>query len=115
MKKQINDLLLKMQNGENCIGETANQLLDLFAVSGQAFSSNFNQIYIYIYMSNNITPKQKAIELADKHYSISGITRFSKAYALITVNEIIEALVGCHTEEEYVNYWFNVKSEIEKL
>ena len=32
MKKQINDLLLKMQNGENCIGETANQLLDLFAV-----------------------------------------------------------------------------------
>jgi len=34
MKKQINDLLLKMQNGENCIGETANQLLDLFAVSG---------------------------------------------------------------------------------
>lgn len=33
MKKQINDLLLKMQNGENCIGETANQLLDLFAVS----------------------------------------------------------------------------------
>ena len=33
MKEQINDLLLKMQNGENCIGETANQLLDLFAVS----------------------------------------------------------------------------------
>ena len=32
MKKQINDLLLKMQNGENCIGETANQLLDLFYV-----------------------------------------------------------------------------------
>jgi len=34
MKKQINDLLLKMQTGENCIGETANQLLDLFSVSG---------------------------------------------------------------------------------
>ena len=33
MKKQINDLLLKMQNGENCIGETANQLLELFAIS----------------------------------------------------------------------------------
>lgn len=32
MKKQINDLLLKMQNGENCIGETANQLLDLYNV-----------------------------------------------------------------------------------
>lgn len=32
MKKQINDLLLKMQNGENCIGETANQLLNLYNV-----------------------------------------------------------------------------------
>ena len=34
MKKEVNDLLLKMQTGENCIGETANKLLDLFAVSG---------------------------------------------------------------------------------
>ena len=33
MKKQINDLLLKMQTGENCIGETANELLNLFSVS----------------------------------------------------------------------------------
>jgi hypothetical protein len=33
MKKQINDLLLKMQTGENCIGETANALLNLFSVS----------------------------------------------------------------------------------
>ena len=32
MKKQINDLLLKMQTGENCIGETANHLLNLFDV-----------------------------------------------------------------------------------
>ena len=66
-------------------------------------------------MSKNITPKQKAIELVDKYYSISGMMRFSKAYALITVDEIIKALVGCHTAEEYGNYWFNVKSEIEKL
>tara|TARA_R110000823_G_scaffold167439_2_gene299507 strand:- start:37 stop:318 length:282 start_codon:yes stop_codon:yes gene_type:complete len=29
MKKQINDLLLKMQSGETCIGETANKLFDL--------------------------------------------------------------------------------------
>ena len=35
MKKQINDLLLKMQTGENCIGETANELLNLFSVSQQ--------------------------------------------------------------------------------
>tara|TARA_R110002073_G_scaffold307700_1_gene477435 strand:+ start:287 stop:562 length:276 start_codon:yes stop_codon:yes gene_type:complete len=33
MKKQINDLLLKMQTGENCIGETANKLLDLYSVT----------------------------------------------------------------------------------
>ena len=33
MKKQINDLLLKMQTGENCIGETVNKLLDLYSVS----------------------------------------------------------------------------------
>ena len=29
MKKKINDLLLKMQSGENCIGDTANLLFDL--------------------------------------------------------------------------------------
>ena len=39
MKKQINDLLLKMQTGENCIGDTANQLLDLFAVGGSLLQS----------------------------------------------------------------------------
>ena len=33
MKKRINDLLLKMQNGENCIGETVNELLNLYSVS----------------------------------------------------------------------------------
>jgi len=33
MKKQINDLLLEMQTGKNCIGETANKLLDLYSVS----------------------------------------------------------------------------------
>ena len=33
MKKQINDLLLNMQTGENCISETANKLLDLYRVS----------------------------------------------------------------------------------
>ena len=36
MKKQINDLLLKMQTGENCIGETANKLLDLYSVRHSA-------------------------------------------------------------------------------
>ena len=40
MKKQINDLLLKMQTGENCIGETANKLLDLYSVSLSLFQKN---------------------------------------------------------------------------
>lgn len=33
MKDKINDLLLKMQTGENCIGETANALLNLYSVT----------------------------------------------------------------------------------
>lgn len=48
MKKQINDLLLKMQNGENCIGETANQLLDLFAVSGSLRFSEREVDFAYL-------------------------------------------------------------------
>ena len=40
MKKQINDLLLKMQTGENCIGETANKLLDLYSVRLSLFQKN---------------------------------------------------------------------------
>jgi len=39
MKKQINDLLLKMQTGENCIGETANKLLDLYSVTPRFYVS----------------------------------------------------------------------------
>jgi hypothetical protein len=41
MKKQINDLLLKMQTGENCIGETANELLNLYSVSERLNSIDF--------------------------------------------------------------------------
>jgi hypothetical protein len=35
MKKEINDLLLNMQSGESCIGETANKLFDLKESSKQ--------------------------------------------------------------------------------
>lgn len=35
MKHKINDLLLKMQTGENCIGETSNAFLNLYIVSQQ--------------------------------------------------------------------------------
>lgn len=45
MKKQINDLLLKMQTGENCIGETANKLLDLYIVRVNLPKKNLAKIY----------------------------------------------------------------------
>jgi len=48
MKKQINDLLLKMQTGENCIGDTANQLLDLFVVSGSLRFSESEVDFAYL-------------------------------------------------------------------
>ena len=48
MKEQINDLLLKMQNGENCIGETVNQLLDLFAVRGSLRFSEHEIDFAYL-------------------------------------------------------------------
>ena len=65
-------------------------------------------------MSNNITPKEKAVELVDKHYSISGITRFSKAYALITVDEIIDAIDKSLINSD-IEFFKQVKQEIEKL
>ena len=68
-----------------------------------------------------MTPKEKAEQLIDKHYAISGQPRFSKGYALITVNEVIE-------QWEYINtyladgrgelnpnlkYWYEVKKCVE--
>ena len=47
MKKQINDLLLKMQTGENCIGEPANKLLDLYNVSNSLTSKEAIDYEIY--------------------------------------------------------------------
>ena len=41
MKDKINDLLLKMQIGENCIGETANALLNLNNVSKREMLLDF--------------------------------------------------------------------------
>ena len=48
MKKQINDLLLKMQNGENCVGETANHLWDLFTNSGSLRFSEREVDFAYL-------------------------------------------------------------------
>ena len=71
---------------------------------------------------SEMTPKDKANELVDKFFNITA-TMFladcgrkkAKECAMIAVEEIIDALVGCHTAEEWGNYWNEVKSEIEKL
>ena len=60
MKKQINDLLLKMQNGENCIGETANKLLDLYSVSitlpnkNATICEGYNKAKMQDYQNRNV-------------------------------------------------------------
>lgn len=61
MKKQINDLLLKMQTGENCIGETANKILDLYNVS--ITLSNKDAEFIYSLLPDWV--KNKAPEGLD--------------------------------------------------
>ena len=81
-----------------------------------------------------MTPKEKAIELVDKFYQTTpneawineplGIAKEYKAYnqskecALIAVDEILKAVNN--PDETYlmkhsVNYWTEVKQEIEKL
>ena len=73
-----------------------------------------------------MTPKQKAKELVDKFYSISGYRRFAIGYALICVDEITEILMNLrgefmdlknisYSKTESLEYWQEVKQEIEKL
>ena len=62
-----------------------------------------------------MTPKQKAKQLFDK-YQDAGSKWYvdtTKKYALITVNEIIEA--GKDVDEFADSYWLQVKQEIENL
>ena len=64
-----------------------------------------------------MTPQEKAKELVDKMY---GVTDYqAKQSALVAVDEIIENLVniseGIFTFIYDVEYWQEVKKEIEKL
>jgi hypothetical protein len=61
-----------------------------------------------------MTPKEKAIELVKSCNDLAkdftrgvSMNEFSKQFALFTVNELIK--------ETGSKYWYNVKSEIEKL
>lgn len=79
MKKEINDLLLKMQTGENCIGETANKLLDLFAVSGSLRDKFASEAMNAIIIKNGVPSdyhwgnnrKDGKPDLAKKSYEIA--------------------------------------------
>lgn len=66
-----------------------------------------------------MTPKEKAKELFDK-YQIAGSQWYvdtTKKYALIAVDEIIEAIDWHYyeTPNNEIQYWEEVKQEIEKL
>ena len=71
-----------------------------------------------------LTPKEKAKELVEKYRSISLLEKYNaKQCALIAVNEIIEqwdyldtylADIGGMANPN-LNYWLQVKNEIEKL
>jgi hypothetical protein len=67
-----------------------------------------------------MTPKEKALELVAKmEKPMDGVSIFrlaSKQLALISVNEVIEALHEHHWQNRLIiDYWEEVKQEIEKL
>lgn len=64
-----------------------------------------------------MTPKEKAIELIDKHISYSFDvmpTAFAKKLALVSVNLLMEEAYRQHDYEGFMSYWLEVKQEIEK-
>jgi uncharacterized protein (DUF2141 family) len=72
--------------------------------------------------SNEMTPKEKAKELVykfDDTMEFSTPQRFAKKCALIAVDEIIKTLVELSNGEyifiHNVQYWEQVKNEINKL
>lgn len=73
---------------------------------------------ISISAKNNLksmTPKEKAKELADKFKVPHPYQGLSKDYALIVVDEILLIIESEFENEWWINYWQEVKQEIEKL
>jgi hypothetical protein len=67
-----------------------------------------------------MTPKEKAEQLVDKmKYPMNGvyvISHVANELALIAVDEVIEALDNHHWQNRLIiDYWTQVKQEIEKL
>jgi isoleucyl-tRNA synthetase len=85
IKKQINDLLFLMESGKNCIGETSNQLKDLFdnrepKEEEQTFITETQTMFIVevkmlssekkIYHVLNSKNKEEAVSKAREHYKL---------------------------------------------
>ena len=78
---------------------------------------------LYCKKINIMNQKEKAKELVDKFYNVDIISADmmsscnidAKQCALISVNEIIELDVWNCFNKEILEYWEEVKNEIEKL
>jgi hypothetical protein len=70
-----------------------------------------------------MTPKEKAIELVDRYYSLFSIElentidiSEAKQCALITVDEILDIIDNMNQYDHRLDYyWEQVKQELEKL
>jgi hypothetical protein len=65
-----------------------------------------------------MTPKEKAEELVDKFTQTNGNSFFAKECALIAVDEILDDDCFDMGEEAFdkrINFWQQVKKEIEEL
>lgn len=62
---------------------------------------------------NNMTPKEKAIELVNKFMLTNNHKFYAKQCALIAVDEILKVLIS-YAGKEY-DFYLEVKQEIEKL
>jgi len=66
-----------------------------------------------------MTPKEKALDLVEQFASVLMHDEFyedSVMCALVAVNEVIEALHEHHWQNRLIiNYWEEVKHELEKL
>lgn len=74
MKKRINDLLLKMQTGENCVGETANQLE----------SAIYNELYDFAEYLDELQ--------GEEDFAVNEIDNFLNSKKMTVVEELIKKI-----------------------
>jgi hypothetical protein len=96
MVEMLNDIAIKWH--ENHIGDT-NKMVEHHIVDANKMI--------------NVTPKEKALELYNTCYDYTQGDYNCKQCALVAVDEIINALNS--DINPLVNYWYEVKQEINKL